>query len=235
MRKFQRKVAERAERIGSRLVMNLDVSIAVKGELDRSSLYDFAFRVCNSTKDYLAAIKVKRPLIDALGYEAAGTLVRETGIPFIADLKLADIDRTSVWMAKHAFAVGFDAVTFHGFIGEEPIRAAMEEFRDKGIMVIVDMLYPSAGFINRHTADFCKIARKLGVDGVMAAQKVKTIRRLVGRDVQIFATGDYWRGGEHGNMLKEGADFEVIGRNIYDSKDPKETVMRILGDVKERL
>ena len=235
MRAFQKRIGARAEKTGSRLVMNLDMSLAIRNEVDKESLREFAARTCLATKDYLAAIKVKRPLIDALGYWGMGSLIRETGIPFIADIKIADTDRASAWMAKHAYAVGFDAVTFHGFIGEEPIKTVMSEFRDKGVIVIVDMMHPAAQFINKHTPEFCRMARKLGADGVMCAQKVGAIRKIVGEGTQIFATGDYWRGGSHGNMLRAGADFEMIGRNVYDSKDPRETVMRILGDVKEKL
>jgi orotidine-5'-phosphate decarboxylase len=62
-----------------------------------------AIEIAEFTADYLRAIKVNWPLIIGSGLKIIAELKQVTGLPIIADLKLADIPNTNRLIAKKVF------------------------------------------------------------------------------------------------------------------------------------
>ena len=88
---FQKRILKDAWKKETNLVFNLDISKPISSERDQQNLLQQSFQICRGLRKYVAAIKVNRPLIDAVGLYPIKQLIKEVKVPFIADFKLADI------------------------------------------------------------------------------------------------------------------------------------------------
>lgn len=231
MNVFGQKLARLVEKRDSRLIFNLDISIQINSEPDQQVLLERAFQICRDIEDLIVAVKVGRPFIDAVSLFKIPQLMDEIDVPFIADYKLADVDTNSAWAARHAFVAGFDAVTTHVFPGSEPLKYLVSEFKTKAVLAVVDMPIKSAAeIIKPKTVHMCKLAKKAKAFGVLASPDqvmIKKIRKAVG-SMPIFCSGFRMEEKNFGQAIAAGADYEMVGRAIYNSKDPRETAERIL-------
>jgi orotate phosphoribosyltransferase/orotidine 5'-phosphate decarboxylase subfamily 1 len=181
------------------------------------------------TAPYLAAIKINYPLTLAAGLQVVSQLRKAVpGVPLIADFKVADIDNTNAWIARHTYGAGIDAIIVQGFIGADAIQGVLQEahkFGDRGVILVVDMSHPGAAeFIHPQTPRLAQLALKLGVTGVIAPgtrpSHVAQIRAWIGAGILIFAPGMGAQGGQAGTAIAAGADYEIFGRAIYQASNP---------------
>ena len=235
---FRAKILKEAETKDTRLILNLDISMQINSQDDQAALLERAFQICRSTKDYLAAVKTNRQFADAVGLLNVRKLIEEMKMPFIADFKIADIDNTAVQIASNAYFTGYDAIIMHAFVGRDPIQAVMKEFPNLGIIAVVAMTHPGAKeFILPNTPAMCKLAKEVGVAGVIAPgnkpEHIKPIREAVGNEILLLCPGLGAQGGVYGDALRAGADFEMVGRSIFDAKDPAEEALKIMEQMRE--
>lgn len=240
MQNFKNKLLETAERNNTRLVFNLDISKDIDflnfNENEKAKVAEIknnSLKILNDISDYIAAIKINRPFTDAAGLKFIKNL-KKFNLPLIADFKLADIDNTNSWLAKHAFNAGFDSVIAHAFLGEDSIKAVIDIAREKnkGVILVVNMSHPgSREFITPNSDAMCKLAKKLMVDGVVAPAtrpgEISRVREIIGNKILILSPGVGVQGGKVGGAINAGADFEMVGRSIYNSENP--------GDVAEKI
>ena len=59
------------------------------------------------------------------------------------------------------------------------------------------------------------------------ARDFAQVRGLVGEDLTIVCCRVGAQGGKYGHTIATGADFDIIGRAIYQADDPVETVKNI--------
>ncbi len=96
-------------------------------------------------------------------------LKQVTGLPVIADLKLADIPNTNGLIARRVFggAGGADYVIAHGFTGRDSVKAVMELGGET--IIVVEMSHPGAReFIQPATDKLIELANELEPFGVIA-------------------------------------------------------------------
>ena len=237
MKDFSERIKDRVDELNTRLVFALDLSRSVYS-LDNSlqkkkkkELYQKASQILKDTEDHLAAVKINYPLLFALGPELIQKLLAEITVPIIGDFKVADIDNTSMWIGRHAFELGFEAVIAHGFIGLEGGLSGLTEEADKfggGIILVINMSHPgSKKFITPRANDLAKFAVEIGADGVVAPatrpEEVREARNWIGDDILMFTPGIGAQGGKPGDAIKAGADFEIVGRGIYQAEDPADS------------
>jgi orotidine-5'-phosphate decarboxylase len=101
--------------------------------------------------------------------------------------------------------------------------------------------YRTNAFVKR----MAMIAQKYGLDGVVASPKeISLIRAACGKDFLIVTPGirpagtamnDQKRVGTPGGAIAAGADYLVIGRPIYEHKDPVEAAQRIAEEINAAL
>ncbi|WP_457742341.1 orotidine-5'-phosphate decarboxylase [Thermococcus sp.] len=202
----------------SRLILALDVY-----ERER------ALEIACETKEYLWAIKVNWPLILGSGLEIVPELKDETGLPVIADLKLADIPNTNRLIAKKVFEAGADYIIVHGFVGRDSVRAVMKFGKT---IVVVEMSHPGAReFIQPATDRLIEFANELEPFGVIAPatrpERVAYIRSKLKNGIKILTPGVGAQGGKAREVLKAGADYIIVGRSIYASDNPRESARRL--------
>jgi orotidine-5'-phosphate decarboxylase len=192
----------------SGIILALDVKDGKKAE-----------EIVQETADYIDAVKVGYPLVLSAGIEVISRL-RRFRKPIIADLKVADVPHVSMEICQLAADAGADYVIVQGFVGKEVIKSCSQV---ADIFVVSDMSHPGAlDFITLHGEDIASISKKYAKGIVAPAtrpQIIKTLRRIVGNLI-IISPGVKAQGAKVGTAIAAGADFEIIGRAIYNSEKP---------------
>ncbi len=180
---------------------------------------------------HIAGVKIGLPYL--LENRLAGLKeLRKEGLYVLADFKLADIPAI---MSRIVNSIrGYiDGIIAHGFIGREAISILRRTTEEYGIdlFLVVAMTHKSAyDFINKNFMEFLEIASEL-CDGVIAPATfprfIREAREFLGRNKLILSPGVGAQGAKYGEAIKNGADFEIIGRAITLSDNPLSTVIEI--------
>lgn len=214
--RFSEKILKRAEEINSRMIFNLDVE---KGIQVLSKIYP-----------YIAACKINRTLTDIIGMEGVKKIIEQyPDLIFIADFKIADIPHTNKILSENAKNAGFDAITVHAYVGSDSI---IEVKKILDVVLVVAMSHKGAEeFISKNVKKFCELGLDLNVDAVVApatrTKEIKMVRKILNSRAIILSPGVGAQGGNFGDAIKNGADFEMIGRAIYNAEDPVSVARKI--------
>jgi orotidine-5'-phosphate decarboxylase len=181
-------------------------------------------------------IKVGRPLEIQLGGKVI-SLVKNTSIlPLIYDGKIADIPYISKKISKNAYQLGADAVIVHAFVGSDVLKEIIN-LNMGDVIAVIDMTHSgSREFIEPVALKLAKMAVDVGVDGVvLPATKpriVKEISKIV-KDCYIISPGVITQGAKIGDAIKSGADYEIVGRAIYNADNPREVAEELYRTITE--
>uniref|UniRef100_A0A7C4S8D1 Orotidine 5'-phosphate decarboxylase n=1 Tax=Geoglobus ahangari TaxID=113653 RepID=A0A7C4S8D1_9EURY len=189
-----------------------------------------AMDIAADVRDYISMIKVNYPLVLSSGI---GIIEKLSKIkPVIADFKIADIPYTSSLIAEIAFENRAKAVTTHGFVGKDVIEAVKKVAgRYDGEVYVVTELSSKGGreFMAKVSEKIVEIANETGCDGLIVPatrpERIKEIRSKT--SLKLIAPGVITQGGEIKDTLDAGADGIIVGRAIYNAKDPKEEAKKI--------
>lgn len=230
---FKRLLMEEAEDKNSRLIFNLDISLPIHEEIDQTTLVQTAVDVIEEIDDLIAGVTVNRSFGDAVGLFGVKQVIERFDVPFIADYNLCDVDRNVLWMASELYEAGFKAITLPAFIDEEPILAIQDEFPGQGIILTLSLAHEKKSwFMEKTLKKASELANQLKVDGVNIAgnhpEELKKANKLIEDDMVILCNGFEEGDASPGDCLKEKTNFEVIGRNIYKSKDARETTIKLI-------
>lgn len=229
---FIKAMQKRVEIHQTRVIHALDLANTLppgSPESARKALIVQTCHLATAVAPHVVAIKLNYPLVLAVGLEIVHHLKMVVpDLPLLADFKVADIDNTNAWIARHAFAAGIDAIIVHGFVGSDAVQAVLTEAKkadDRGVILVVDMSHPGAAeFIHPETPRLLNLAKQLQVTGVIAPgtrpPHVRDIRSQIGTAPLILAPGVGAQGGKPGSAIAAGANYEIIGRSIYKAEDP---------------
>lgn len=190
-----------------------------------------------------SAFKVGLPLLLRTGVSRLKELISISDRPVIADLKLADIGEVMSYAVEAVADAGVKAVIAHAFVGR---RGALDKLvqtsREVGVdlLLLVSMSHPgSTEFIDKHLNELVAEALELGVWGVVApatrVSVIRTVREIAGSKLLIFSPGVGVQGAEPGSAICAGADYEIVGRAVTGSPNPKEALKRIIAEQEERV
>lgn len=249
MTKFSEEIATRRTELDTRLIFALDLSRSLYSlspnarEKERTEFYDQVSSTLKQVSKHIAAVKINYPLLLSLGPDLTSQLLDETEVVAIADLKVADIDNTSKWIGKQAMEMGFDAVIAHAFVGyEKGLSGLISEVSkfDGGVILVVNMSHDgSKQFITPVARKLAAFAKDHGADGAIAPAtrpaEVKQAREWVGPDVLLLTPGIGAQGGKPGDAISAGADYEIVGRAIYQSSDPEDSAEEIKNQINKTL
>ncbi|WP_456365808.1 orotidine-5'-phosphate decarboxylase [Thermococcus sp.] len=193
-----------------------------------------ALEIAESTADYLWAVKVNWPLIIGSGLKIITELKQVTGLPIIADLKLADIPNTNRLIARKVFEAGADYIIAHGFVGRDSVKAVMGLGET---IIVVEMSHPGAKeFIQPGADRLIEMANELEPFGVIAPatrpERVRYIRSKLKPGIKVITPGIGTQGGKVGEAIKAGSDYIIVGRSIYENENPREAARRLSEEVK---
>jgi orotidine-5'-phosphate decarboxylase len=186
---------------------------------------DDAIRIAEQCAPHIDAIKIGYPLVLSSGLSIARDLMK-TGLPLIADFKVADIPNTNSLIAGQVFSNGFSAIICHGFTGSDSVEACIGSAHHHGgeCFVVAEMSHPGAEeFFHGGVAErIAALAVRLGADGIIAPatrpDRVRLLRKIVGGK-KIYSPGIGAQGGDAA-VLAGLVDGIIVGRQIYRSPDP---------------
>lgn len=185
-----------------------------------------ALQVAKETADYVDAFKIGYPLVLSAGLGIASEL-RDMEKPVIADFKVADIPYISQEICSIATRAGADYVIIHGFLGEDVIKACSQT---ANIIVVCDMSHPGAlEYLSESSASLAEISKKYASGIVAPATRPKAIKemRAIVEDLTIISPGVKAQGAAVGDAITAGADFEIIGRGIYEHDTPRSEAKKV--------
>ena len=193
-----------------------------------------ALQVARDLNGAVDAIKIGYPLILNCGMDILKKVKEVANLPIIADLKVADIGNTAEMIVCAAVENGADYVIVQGFVGSDMAKTCLEV--TPNIIMVTEMSHPGATeFIQKHTEELCKMAKEVGVAGIVAPatrpERLRMIRGIL-PNLTIFSPGVGAQGGKASEAVDAGADFLIIGRAIYQAQDPKNAVKQIIEEIK---
>lgn len=231
---FREKASKIASEVGSRIILAYDRHYLLK-EGKSDLLFRETLKLLSDLRGCIAGVKIGLPTLLSLGEEALYRLINECdwGYFFIADLKTADVEHINRIIVDHLADIGFDALIAHAVIGlEGGLASIVDEARKTGLGVfaLVAMTHKGAeDIINRNIGKCIEIGLKADVDGfILPANKTELIRYARERigDKLIASPGVGRQGAEPGSAHEAGADFEIIGRSIYEAPNPRESALK---------
>ena len=206
-----------------------------------------AAEIAYDVKDYIEMVKISYPIIIRNGPEVIKRIKEASQLPLLACFKIADIPEISRRIMKETIHQGADGVTIHGFVGRKSIEECVKLANEFGVetYVVTEMSHDDADyFLNRKlltqiSEKIAIVAKELGVTGIVAPatkpQRVKRFRAIVGPNMIIISPGIGAQGGKVGDAVLAGADYEIIGRNIYTASNPKKKARELYLTLQERL
>jgi len=210
-------------RLDHRVILALDVT-------DPSR----ARTIAGAVKSDVDAIKAGWALFLAGGAD----LIRElAGLGYLlADMRTAEIPNTTRLIVEQVTALGASGIITQGFVGEDSIRAAVEAAGEADVFVITEMSHPGgARFTAPHAEEMARMAIQAGAAGIVAPatrpDRVKALRAIVGSRL-ILAPGVGAQGGKASDAIAAGADAVIVGRAIYEAKDPAKAAREIAAEIR---
>lgn len=193
-----------------------------------------AIDIVKAIWENLDAIKVGLPLVLNCGLEIVKKIKRIADLPIIADFKIMDYSLIAVKNVETAIDAGYDAVVVCGACGPTVISRCVKAANDKKVFVFVEFTHRD-GLLDTNIANrSARLAKELGAYGIFAPgtkpERVKELRNIVG-DLIIACCGIGAQGPEPGSAIKAGADFEIIGRAIYEADNSKSTITQIVEEI----
>ncbi len=196
-----------------------------------------AYSILEETTKYLDTIKIGYPITLALGPQIITDIKENFNVNIIADFKVADIDATNEKIVRNTLNYGADSIIVHGFTGEDSVTACKEtaESLGKEIFLLTEMSHPGAEkFLKPVSLDIAEMGVELGITNYVAPatklNRLKKIREIVGEKSFIISPGVGFQGGKAKDTLKY-ADAAIIGRSIYNSENPQESLKEIIESI----
>lgn len=199
----------------SRLILAIDDSNSYKKEL----LLELS--------NYAVGIKIGLPcLLDKLNVSASLNKELSKDFFIIADLKIADVPHICEKLAKFVKGLNFDAVIAHSFIGETSLRTINKLLPT---LAVVTMSVSDCYKYDENVEFFVEMSNKIGLSGIVApATKPEILKRIRSlTSLKIFSPGIGAQGMEYGSAIRNGADYEIVGRSILEAKSPLTEIKKV--------
>lgn len=196
-----------------------------------------ALDIADSVSDIVDAIKINWPLVLSAGPEMITELSKITEV--ICDFKIADIPNTVRLIVEGSVARGASGVIVHAFPGEDSLREAVAAAGDADIFAVTEMSHPGGvTFTAPHAEEMAEMGVRCGVAGFIAPatrpDRIERIRNIIG-DRLILSPGVGAQGGSASSAISAGADYVIVGRAIYDAKDPVSVASAIRDEIRPLL
>lgn len=86
----------------------------------------------------------------------------------------------------------------------------------------------------KHAGDFARLAVRAGATGIVAPatrpERVRLLREIMGTKL-ILSPGVGVQGGKASEAILAGADAVIVGRAIYESRDPAEAATAVAAEI----
>ena len=196
-----------------------------KGIIFSPDLIDIekAFEIINDCRDYFSALKIGNITMLKYGIGILKKFKAEFGLPIICDFKIMDIPDIATEIIRLGADNCMDGAMIWGLAGEETIHRCIYEFPNIMFFILTDFTHACHILENETVKRLAHIAADYGAYGIQAPatklDELSELREIVA-DKLIISCGVGYQGTPYGSAVKAGADFEIIGRAIYNSENP---------------
>jgi len=224
-----------------RLIVALDVPNAVE-----------ALTLTSQLGDTVGFYKIGLGMLTGGGLGLANELIAEHGKRIFLDMKLFDIGATVEAAVRGLSRFDLDFLTVHG--DPHVVRAAKEGAAGSNMKILAVTILTSLdrgdlddglikpGDMAELVVERAARALDAGADGVIASpQEAGAIRALPEAAGRLIVTpgvrpagadlGDQKRVATPAGAIRAGADHIVVGRPVWQAKDPRSAVQMILDEV----
>lgn len=207
------KIWRLAEEKGSRILIALDV------------LRMEPMRLVEEVQSYIVGVKVGLPFILQWGLDEVRELIDvfSSSLYILCDFKLADIPEIVAEELRLIWQLGFDGAILHLFQGGVEKLASLPHRPE--LFGLVSMTHEESRLIDQHFEDLVSAVKEAGFEGcIVPATKPNLIaeaRRRLPHST-LISPGVGTQGARVGSAVSAGSDFEIIGRAITTSSNPKE-------------
>jgi len=168
-------------------------------------------------------LKVGRLLEMRYGINIISDIRDSCDLPIIYDGKIADIPYISAKIAESAYNAGADAVIVHGCVGADVVEAVVD-LGMGDVIVVVEMSHPGWGRCAHSRWDILETVN-VGAHGVVLpatnSDVTREILKVLSPDIYSMTPGVGAQGAEVGAGFEVGATYEIIGRKIYEDRNPR--------------
>jgi orotidine-5'-phosphate decarboxylase len=212
---------------GTGLILALDVD----WDVDKSVAF------LRGINDLIDAVKIGWFQLLNIGPWGIRELVNKVDKYFLADLKLGDVSHINEYVIKRIHDLGINGVIMHSVAGRDNLAGPVKVAKGLGVDVYLLVSMSSGGELYDVYLEYnVGLGVELGVSGfVVPATKPNVIRRvrsMVGGGYQLLSPGIGAQGGKPGCAIASGADFEIVGRAILSSKDPREAALYLINSMR---
>lgn len=192
---------------------------------------------------YIEAVKIGNVALLDHGWGIIKEVKEFTDKPVIVDLKLMDIPYIAEMLARKALMNEADGILICGPAGGDTISVCKGIFEKKMVFVFTQFTHMT-GLISDEMADeYIDLAIILRCDGIQVPatmpQRISAARKKVGDNLTIISCGVGEQGADIGSAISAGADYEIIGRGIYNPRPqiitPREAAMLAKKRIMEQL
>jgi len=213
-------------KLKSRLILALDIT-------DRKQANQIVSNVAGS----IDAVKVNYPFALGCGMDAIRELAEKTDV--ICDFKVADIPNTNRLVVEQVVRSGAKGVICHAFPGRDSLEACIKAASGMDVFVVTEMSHPGAGMFMAPVAEkMARLAVEVRASGIIAPatrpEKVMALRKIVG-GLKILSPGVGAQGGSAADTIRAGADYVIVGRAIYEAKDPAKAANELAREIKDAI
>lgn len=188
------------------------------------------------------------------GAKFVETLKRD-GFKVFLDLKIYDIPNTMADACEVCANLGVDMINLHASSGKRAMSAVMDrlaKFSSRPLVLSVSALtsFSDDEFseiygmgINSGVRNMARMTQSAGLDGMVCSVFESAMIKGIAGEKFITLTpgirpfgesvGDQVRVANLEMAKRERSDFIVVGRPIYESSNPYESVLKILQDIKK--
>lgn len=227
-----------------RLIVALDVPNAVAGH-----------EIARQLGDTVSFYKIGLGMLTGGGLALANELKSEHGKRIFLDMKLFDISATVEAAVRGLAPFDLDFLTVHG--DPQVVRAAGEGKGDGAMRILavtiltsldradLDAACMKSGTLSELVVERALRALEAGADGVIASPwEAELVRKLPEARGKLIVTpgvrpageakGDQKRVATPAEAIRNGADHIVVGRPIWQARDPLAVAKAILADLPAR-
>jgi orotidine-5'-phosphate decarboxylase len=185
--------------------------------------------IIDKVAPFVEAIKIGNMVLLEYGWHIIEEIKKNTKISIIVDLKLMDIPYVAEILSRRALDKGADGIMVCGTAGGDSISICKSIFKDKLVFIFTQFTHFTGLITEKMANEYIELAVSLKCDGIQVPAsipgRVKKVKRLVGDKLIIISCGIGEQGPLIGSAIADGADYEIIGRTIYNAKEPSEAAM----------
>ena len=227
-----------------KLIIALDVPSTLSG-----------LKLVQNLGDSVSFYKIGLSMLASGGLALANELKQDFGKRIFLDMKLFDIGITVENAVRGLAQFDLDFLTVHG--DPHIVRAAKEGAAKSELKILAVTILTSldrqdldtslikSGDIRDLVVERAELAFEAGADGIIASpQEAGAVRALSNSTGKLIVTPgirpigialeDQKRTTTPSEAIANGADYIVVGRPIWQSKDPRQTALSIIEEISRK-